>query len=139
MKVCNPYCGPCDKAHPILEDLIRHNQNVKLKIIYISRNNEFDKGRFIVKHLAALATNHCPEEMQHILDDWYANPSINKNYDTFAIKYPVDEKILDNQSLKIAEMSEWCSLGQITHTPTIFIDGYRLPENYEMTELKFIL
>ena len=29
IKVCNPYCGPCAKAHPVLEDLVNAG-----KIIY---------------------------------------------------------------------------------------------------------
>jgi uncharacterized membrane protein len=57
IKICNPYCTPCDDAHPILEDIINNNENVKLKIIYITRNNEMDKGMRITKHLLSIAND----------------------------------------------------------------------------------
>ena len=36
-------------------------------------------------------------------------------------------------------MSKWCKGAEITHTPTIFIHGKRLPENCSLNELKYIL
>lgn len=34
IKVCNPYCGPCSKAHPELEKIITRNADVRLRIIF---------------------------------------------------------------------------------------------------------
>lgn len=139
IKVCNPYCNPCDQAHPILENLIESNHNVKLKIIYITKNDELDKGRFITRHLLAIAENESNESLQKALDDWYKNPDIGKKYEVFKDKYPQDEEIIESQSIKIDAMRKWIDTASITHTPTIFVDGYRLPENYEISELKYIL
>jgi hypothetical protein len=36
-------------------------------------------------------------------------------------------------------MKEWCEEAEISFTPTIFINGRRLPEKYRIEELKYIL
>ncbi|MCH5716249.1 vitamin K epoxide reductase family protein [Niabella hibiscisoli] len=45
IKVCNPYCGPCSEAHPIIDDLIASNDEVSLQIIFTSTNDENDSKK----------------------------------------------------------------------------------------------
>jgi len=35
-------------------------------------------------------------------------------------------------------MKAWCEKEGITHTPTIFINGYKLPKEYRIEDLKEI-
>jgi hypothetical protein len=74
--------------------------------------------------------------MQQILDDWYLN--VNKDYKTFCEKYPINGSF-NEQEIKITAMRSWCDIAHVTHTPTIFVNGYMLPENYKIEELKYIL
>ncbi len=135
IKICNPYCGPCDKAHPQLEEIIKHNNDVKLKIIFTSRNHESDRGAAVVKHLLAIAAEGNAIKTQTAIDDWYLN--VKKDYEVFATKHPVNGD-LKEQEKEIDTMSEWCTTAQVTHTPTIFVNGFRLPEDYLIKELKYI-
>jgi hypothetical protein len=36
-------------------------------------------------------------------------------------------------------MLDWAEKKQITHTPTIFINGYELPSTYAVEDLKYVL
>jgi uncharacterized membrane protein len=136
IKICNPYCNPCNKAHAQLEEIIQKNTNVNLKIIFVTHNKESDSGRNVVKHLLSLASEKDVQEMGQVLDDWYLN--VNKDYKVFCEKYPVNGDF-NEQEMKITEMRSWCDNAHITHTPTIFVNGYMLPENYKIEELKYIL
>ena len=135
VKVCNPYCGPCAKAHPELEEILNHTDNVKIKIIFTSTNHEGDRAGKVVRHLLALAANGNAKLTQQSLDDWYLAPQ--KDYESFAAKYPMNGE-LKMQDEKINAMSNWCKESEITHTPTIFINGRQLPETYSIEELKHI-
>ena len=135
IKVCNPYCGPCAKAHPQLEEIIQHNNDVNIKIIFTATNNENDKAGKVVKHLLAIAAKGDIKQTQQALDDWYL--ATEKDYDSFAAKYPMNGK-LKKQGDKIDAMSNWCRQAAIMHTPTIFINGKLLPETYSLDELKHI-
>ncbi|MGC4022715.1 MAG: vitamin K epoxide reductase family protein [Cyclobacteriaceae bacterium] len=136
LKVCNPYCGPCAKAHPPLEEIILHNKNYNLRIIFTASNEDNDPRATVVKHLLAVAEKGNPDQTAKAIDDWYN--AEQKNYENFATKYPMNGE-LKQQGEKIEDMAKWCKESMISFTPTIFINGKRLPENYSAQELKFIL
>lgn len=135
IKVCNPYCGPCAKAHPVLEEIIHTRNDYKLKILFTASNKENDRGALPVRHFLTINEND-GEIISAALDDWYM--AKRKNYKEFAEKYPVNGE-LTNQNSRIDAMRKWCEDAGITHTPTIFINAQRLPETYSVQELKSIL
>lgn len=136
IKVCNPYCGPCAKAHLILDEIIYNNKNVKLKLIFTASNDKDDKRGIAARHLLAIHEKQNSLQTQQALDDWYM--ADKKDYEAFASKYPVNGEI-KHQENQIEEMKGWCKQAAISFTPTIFINGYRLPEKYKVEELKYIL
>lgn len=46
---------------------------------------------------------------------------------------------LQEQDTKIDAMHDWCKAEQITHTPTLFINGYQLPQEYSIEDLIEVL
>lgn len=135
IKICNPYCGPCAKAHPVLEEIVKHNSNVNVKVIFTATNAETDRAGKPVKHLLAIAAKQNIHETEKALDEWYR--ADKKDYELFAAKYPMNGE-LKQQENKIEDMKKWCHDAEITATPTIFINGRRLPETYSIQELKNI-
>jgi thiol-disulfide isomerase/thioredoxin len=137
IKVCNPYCGPCAKAHPKIEELLEQNTNVKAKIIFTAANNEENPAVKPVRHLLAIAEKGNNEKIiKQSLDDWYLSET--KDYDLFAAKYPMNGELL-KQGDKIEAMDNWCKKMDIGFTPTIFINGYQLPDAYSIEDLNYFL
>ena len=134
VKVCNPYCGPCASAHPKIEQLVKENTNWKAQIIFIN-HSESDPGTQAAKHLLGIAATSDATTKNHALDDWYG--AKEKKYDVFAQKYPINGA-LEQQSEKLEQMHAWCESEKIEHTPTIYVNGYRLPEQYEINDLHFL-
>ncbi len=136
IKVCNPYCGPCAKAHPVLDEIVHHNENVKLKLIFTATNDKDDRRGIAARHLLAINANNNSLQTKQALHDWYL--SERKDYDVFAAKYPLNGE-LKKQEIELEKMKEWCKEAEISFTPTLFINGYRLPADYKLEELKYIL
>jgi protein-disulfide isomerase/uncharacterized membrane protein len=136
IKVCNPYCGPCARAHPLIEDLIQQSENIKAKIIFTAANDESNPGIKPVRHLLAIAAKGDPTQTQHALDDWYL--PTHQDYDAFASKYRMNGELLQ-QGDKIQHMDAWCKANEIHFTPTIFVNGHQLPEAYSIEDLKYFL
>ena len=136
IKVCNPYCGPCAKAHLIIHEIVEQNKDVKLKLIFTATNSEDDVRGMVAKHLLAISSKKDSRQTAHALDEWYL--SSGKDYEGFARKYPLNGE-LKKQGKQIDEMKEWCDEAAITGTPTFFINGRQLPESYSISELKYIL
>ena len=136
IKVCNPYCGPCAQAHPKIDRLLEENANVKVKIIFTVPNEEGHPLVKPVRHLLAIAEEVNDVKTQKALDNWYLAES--KNYEIFAAKYPMNDELL-KQGNKIEAMEKWCKATDIRFTPTIFINGYQLPDAYSIEDLQYFL
>jgi hypothetical protein len=146
--VCNPYCGPCAKAHSPIEELLHNNPDVQVQIIFTATNDKNDIKAAPVKHLLAIAEKGNEETVKQALDDWYL--ADKKDYVAFAAKYPMNGE-LQKQVEKIEAMREWCEKAKITSTPTFFVslpstseDGqsesfHQLPEMYSVADLRYFL
>lgn len=136
IKVCNPYCGPCARAHPAIDELLRNNPEIHFQILFNANGEQNDAKTAPVKHLLAIAEKGNEEVTKQALDDWYLAPK--RDYVTFANKYPMNGE-LKEQNEKIGAMYDWCGKTGITFTPTFFINGYQLPEIYSVVDLKYFL
>jgi glutaredoxin len=135
--LCSAYSsGPCAKAHPPLDEIIRNNKDVKVKLIFTATNDKNDIRGIVAKHLLAINERKNSLQTQEALDDWYITGK--KDYEVFAKKYPMNGE-LKEQEKQIEDMKMWCGKAGITHTPTIFINGYKIPGSYSIEELKYVL
>lgn len=137
IKVCNPYCGPCSRAHPKIEKLLDNIPNLKVKIIFTTPNVKESETFKITAHLLALTSQITDQDkIENILDSWYMQDK--KEYDKFRLNYPIDV-LLEDQASKIENMFQWCETNNISFTPTFFINGYRLPDVYDIEDLSYFL
>jgi uncharacterized membrane protein len=136
IKVCNPYCGPCAKAHPEIEKLLEDNVNLKVQIIFAVSSDTTNPSYKPVSHMLAIAELGNSEVVRKSLDEWYLKTV--KDYSNFANKYPMNGEIAKQQG-KIEAMDKWCNAMGIQFTPTFFVNGYQLPDVYSISDLKYFL
>ena len=133
VKVCNPYCGPCSRVHPTLDKLLEDNI-INLQIIFNSKsdlNNEFYLPSF---HFLTLYEEN--KSLAHeALNFWYSLEE--KNYKLLKVKFPTNNLLSQKDNIEL--MDNWCNLNEITHTPTIYINGFRLPKEYSVDDLVLLL
>lgn len=134
LKVCNPYCGPCARTHPLLEQLYETG-NIDLQIVFIPGGGDEVRLKTI-RHLLGIASKGNLEQTRLALDEWYSQEK--KDYEAFATNYPLNEELAKQES-NIKAMLDWADKEQIVQTPTIFINGYELPSTYAVEDLKYVL
>ncbi|REG78343.1 vitamin K epoxide reductase family protein [Algoriphagus antarcticus] len=134
IKVCNPYCGPCARVHPVLESLFDRG-NIVLHILFTPGNGDEQKEK-TVRHLLAIESKGNSKLTHQALDDWYG--AERKDYNAFAAKYPMNGELMQ-QDEKVRAMEDWCEKEKVYYTPTLFINGYELPKEYNVEDLKYIL
>ena len=132
--VSNPYCNPCTTVHQSLKEWLNSTNNIQVRIIFSVSNNEADKRRILAAHLMALDAIGNNAKTEKALSEWYDK----KNYVSWAKNYPVnniDEAIFD----KLKIQADWCDITEIKATPTILVNGYKLPALYQIADLKYML
>lgn len=136
IKVCNPYCGPCAKAHLLIDELLQSHPDLQVQIIFTAENIDGDIRAATVKHLLAITKNNSESTVKKALDEWYLAKT--KDYKLFAIKFPMNGE-LKQQNANVEAMSQWCNDNNIMFTPTFFVNGYQLPEMYSVSDLKYLI
>ncbi len=136
IKIDNPFCKPCAEAHGILEDIIRENSDVNVRIIFNVSNDKKDERGVLARHFLAMQEAGDEHQLQNAMHEWYASET--KDYKKFAAKYPVTTDTL-LQEKKITEMGLWCRKAGISLTPSFFINGKALPADYKIEDIKYIL
>lgn len=133
--VSNPYCQPCAKAHKALEEWLPDRPDIRLQVVFSTANNEKDKKTEVAAHLMRMQKKGDNTLLKNALDDWYEQKQ--KNYKAWAKLYPVTDR--SDVSPQLEAQKEWCKMTEIKGTPTIFINGRRLPQNYQPEDLRYFI
>jgi uncharacterized membrane protein/glutaredoxin len=133
--VSNPYCPPCAKTHKLLHDLLGQQPGLQARIVFTATNTDEDIKTPISRHMMTL--NGLPDKaiVKQALYDWYEQKQ--KNYEAWAKAYPAE--LNETEYNKINKQKAWCELAEVIATPTMLLNGYRLPSVYQLTDLKYML
>jgi uncharacterized membrane protein len=134
---CNPYCGPCAKAHHAIESLFEKYSDSLLVSIRFTINTGDENDRRII---AAQEVLHAAKQDPFTaVKDWYSEMNIEK----FREKHRVNESNEANhqgfsagdEMINLKKQIAWGKKAGITGTPTIFLNGRKIPEQYNWQEL----
>lgn len=136
VKVSNPYCHYCAAAQPVLQKLVDRNPEVKLQVIFATDpNSKYYKNTPIDLFLSLYDERG---DMEAILSEWYASEDMD--LDAFKTKHPLHRQANILRNKEMAEkMFQFCRQVKIKGTPTIFINGYQLPEIYRIKDLLYFI
>jgi thiol-disulfide isomerase/thioredoxin len=133
--VSNPYCPPCAGTHKLLDELLEQRSDLQARIVFTASNSENDIKTPISRHLVALNEFEDQDRVKKALNDWYEQKQ--KNYEAWAKAYPVALNGVEYH--KIDKQNAWCKLAEVTATPTLLLNGYKLPGLYQLSDLKYML
>ncbi len=133
---CNPFCGPCAKAHKQLDELlIRYKDKLCVQVRFLCNPaNSEDRRTIAVKAILQNATQiNTNGKLDSILTDWFETMDYNKWITRW---HPRNNT--DVQSC-LEQHENWINNAGVTFTPTFFINGKELPSRYGLAELEILL
>jgi len=135
----NLYCNPCAKMHKRIEDLLQQVKN-EISVMYILSSFEESLNSTNKYMMAACLANPCPSQngdtrgIIQILSDWFEKGKLLRD------EYFKDMNLdMDNPEIEIEFQRHevWKEKSQLRATPTIFVNGYQLPESYKIEDLRY--
>ncbi len=132
---CNPYCGPCAKAHATIDALL-HKQPKNLGVtVRFTANTKIkeDKRTNAVRLILQECEGKTAAQKGKILHDWFTHMSEEK----WLQQYNPDRSIDVEADLK--EHEAWAETAAIQFTPTFFINGRQMPGQYKIEDLAVLL
>jgi protein-disulfide isomerase len=127
----NPYCNPCAGMHKRVEEILKDTNNtICVQYIFSSFDKSLD---FANKYLIAACMEKNQSDFRQIIGDWFEKGK------------PLGEEFFKKLSLDVnnpAVESEfqkhevWREKTKLRATPTVLVNGYQLPGNYRIEDLK---
>ncbi|WP_316799074.1 cysteine peptidase family C39 domain-containing protein [Pedobacter frigidisoli] len=132
--VSDPFCSPCLQTHGIAKTWSSEDESIKIKMLFHVADDLSDPGAQVANHILSL--NVSTEMLaQNALEDWYSGRI--KTFKLLKEQYPA---VATDESLSLAKMQrDWCKMADITYTPTVFINGYKIPIPYKIDDLKNLM
>ena len=126
----NPHCGPCAHMHTRVEKLLQ-KMGDKMCVQYIFSafsDNLLKSNRFLI----ATYQNESRAKTEEIYHRWYEK---EKNCaDTYmqSLGYDITS---DSVAEELSRHVQWKETNKLSATPTILVNGYLLPEHYQIEDL----
>ncbi|RYF90151.1 MAG: hypothetical protein EOO03_04335 [Chitinophagaceae bacterium] len=133
---CNPYCGPCAKAHEQLDAMLaKHKNKFCVQVRFLSNaSNGKDPRTIAVKAILQHAYEICDnKKLAQMLSDWFEH----MNYEQWIVKWEVKSHY-DVQA-RLQDHQTWVDENNIAFTPTFFVNGSKLPGRYGLDEIETLL
>jgi uncharacterized membrane protein len=131
--VTNPYCQPCSVVHKMLHQLLEKREDIQARIIFSIHDNDDENKKKISCHILTLNELDDRSMLKNALHDWYEK----KDYDSWAETYPA--QINEKSYSKIDRQKAWCNMVDVRQTPTILLNGHRLPDHYTLADIRYML
>lgn len=133
---CNPYCGPCANTHTELENIVhRYNGKVKVLVRFLcdpeNPENYITKAVTAILRVSAKVSNSA--ELEAALADWFAW----KNYEKWVQKWNPSTDI--DVSKKLTWHHQWSEHSNIAFTPTLFLNGRKIPGRYSPEDIAWLI
>lgn len=126
----NPHCEPCSKMHERINWLLENNKNICVQYIFASFSKELEiSNRFLIGIYQQ--KNETAHEVYNL---WFKTGKMNK--EAFFEEYKIDtdlKEVLDECDLHM----QWKEQSGLSATPTILINGYKLPDYYKIEDLRY--
>jgi hypothetical protein len=127
----NPYCYPCSLMHKRIELLLQKmNNNISVQYILSS----FDKSLDSTNKMLIAACLENLNSAEQIFTNWFKKgkdlrDDFFKDMDLNMEKPEIE--------IEFQKHVEWRKKTQIRATPTVIVNGFQLPENYKIEDLRY--
>lgn len=133
--ISNPFCQPCEEAHHFLEKWLQQREDLQLNIIFAHSNQDSDIKTMFARQMTAFSVFKDKYYFSAAMYDWYNNGK--NDYKQWLARHPA------NHSPEVIEtcskQKKWCDESGFIFTPIILINGYMLPEPYQLEDLQYLL
>lgn len=126
----NPHCYPCARMHKRVEELLEKAGNrLSVQYIFSSFSEELlSSNQFLI----AMYISKGKEEARVIYKDWYENgKAVLEKYAKSSSLSLKNKEVMQ----ELHKHSQWKQTNDLSSTPTILVNGYLLPKQYEIENL----
>lgn len=130
----NPHCNPCARMHERVDKLLDSCGNdICVQYIFSSFNEKLEDSS---RYLISCYNQANQQKSRETFSKWYAG---EKNNHEAIVKDCPDKIHNDDVEKELNRHKEWRNRTNLVATPTILVNGFELPDEYEIEDLSMIV
>lgn len=130
--VTNPFCGPCAQMHERIDKLLAMNPFIKIETIVLTSDDPNEKHARLTALWLALQEKG--QDVRKAMERWYKLQT--KDVDSYA--QGINDAVCEPQMEKVMASSQWVNRAKINSTPTVLLNGRRIPEPFQVEDLNYL-
>ncbi len=134
--VISASCGHCHTAYKNALKLVKKNPNeIKIKLIFnINTQNTANPTNIVYTQASSYYWSGEVHKAIASLNDWHI-----EKLDLEKWKSKWENNHSENSTKMISTHYNWCTENDINYTPSIILNGYILPNEYQLNELNYFI
>jgi len=137
--VSNLYCNPCKEQHEIANQLVNSFPDkvmVSFRFVKVWKqfNDSISTNQYLIQYWLSNIYGKTNEYSltEKLLGNWYEEMEVNQ----FSINHPLPSNNIEEIVINIEEIqNKWANDANILKTPSIFINGFEMPDHYNLEDL----
>ncbi len=126
----NPHCNPCARMHKQVKELLNVSGNdICIQYIFSAFNKPLEDSS---RYLIACYQNHPMNESLCLFDQWYTKDKYDYQR---IIKQNAAQIHAESVEEQVSMHERWRQKVALTATPTVLVNGYKLPHEYKLADL----
>lgn len=133
---CNTYCGPCANAHKKLDKILEaypDDVGICLRFICVPQNKDDMHTMAVTAILQKANETDNKEQLKQMLADWFNWMDIEK----WKVAWQPTNNF--NVTKLLVKHDEWIKDAATDGTPTLFINGKKVPNRYGLDDIKIMI
>lgn len=132
--VTNPFCTHCAELHrEIVEYGFLYNPSYCVQYLF---NSYSDDKRIIDRLLISLFFSMGENEVASVYDEWFSTGIHDPA--KFVQRYSIGNERLPEVEIESQNHWKWFDTNGIIKTPIVLMNGYKLPQTYQLRDLLFV-
>lgn len=130
----NPHCNPCARMHERVDKLLDScGDDICVQYIFSSFNEKLED---ISRYLISCYDFADQQSSRERFTKWYAGEKNNHENLVKECSYQIHN---DDVEKELSKHKEWRKRSNLVATPTILVNGFELPDEYEIEDLTMIV
>ena len=130
--VMNPFCGPCKLLHSKIESLFTKyiSNKYALRFVFTAFSEEREK---IIIAFIGYYYEYGFEKTYDLITNWFEKEDIKEMHGYYH-RYKNEQRVIE----ELERQKMWLDTNKIMATPKVLFDGYALPPDYDIIDIKYI-
>jgi uncharacterized membrane protein len=122
------HCSHCARAFNRIREILRSDVKATINIVLVSSDSK------IINTLYHFKQNNKDNEALVLMDQWYNMDPYSRNKISETLCIPDADEVSDEVGNENNKLFKECG---VIGTPTFFINGYQLPHQYDIDDIKY--